>query len=234
MDLIHESRDGSYRIFITTVYHLIANYNCSNWNKNRQADTIRVDSIRQYYNTEHIEMIPGILSAWETSFVNLEFFDGIHRFLAADDHNMTLLVKIYYCEEADIYKEFNYINKAESLPSVYLKKNNDKKRRICENVANYLCIEHRSFRSDSARCHKPNFNRDNVIELICNLDINFDIHDLENILILGLNNLNVSTSRSVKNPKQKCIDDNFYVFLNDSYEIKKFLENYIRTNCSLI
>lgn len=221
-------KDSNYTLYKTTIDNLKI-FNCMNWNKNRPYDKVRIDDIKKHYISEKLKVIPGIIHAWKNKSEMLEIFDGIHRYLAGCEiGNMELLIQIYETDEINIIKEFKNINKSISVPTIYLEENNYIKRTVCENVVKHMCEKYKNCVSPSRNCQQQNFNRDNLIEFISKLQIDFEIKNVDNIIIQELHGLNYQAKDYVTKNKipvpQKSHYNNFYLFYLQDGFIKDKLE----------
>jgi hypothetical protein len=219
-------------LYKTSVNKLRNAINCINWNKNRPYDKVRVNDIKSYYIEKNINVLPGIVYAWKNN-ESLEIYDGIHRILAAFEvGNIELLIQIYFTNnESLIIEDFKNINKAISVPTVYLEENNYIKKTVCENVANNLCEKYPRCVSASRNCQQQNFNRDNLIEMISKLQIDFEKKNVDNIIIQELVGLNFQAKDYVNTHKivvpQKSHYNNFYLFFLQESFIKDKLQSAI-------
>jgi hypothetical protein len=221
-------KNGNYTLYKTSIENLKI-LNCINWNKNRPYDKVRVDDIKKHYINENLKVIPGIIHAWKNKINICEIFDGIHRYLAGCEvGNMELLIQIYETDEVNIIKEFKNINKSVSVPCIYLEENNYIKRTVCENVVKNMCEKYKNCISPSRNCQKQNFNRDNLIEFISKLEIDFEIKNVDNIIIQELTGLNYQAKDYVTKNKipvpQKSHYNNLYLFYLQDGFIKDKLE----------
>ena len=216
-------------IYKTNVEKLRTKISCINWNKNRPHDTVRVNDIKEHYLKKKTTILPGIIYGWKNNHI-LEIYDGIHRLLEAFEMGaLDILIQIYYTDdESLIIEDFKNINKSISVPVIYLEQNNFIKRRVCENVAIHLCEKYPRFISPSRNCHPQNFNRDNVIDLVSKLQVDFGIKNLENIIIQELAGLNYQAKDYVIKNKiqvpQKSNYHNFYLFFLEGSFIRTKLE----------
>lgn len=211
----------------------------SNWYKNRPPDNVRIQQIKQYYIDNRVELIPGIIYAWKHDD-SLEIYDGIHRLLAGFDMfntnniNMYLFLNVIETnKEQDIINEFVNINKSVSIPFIYLEQDNMLKRLVCFNVADYLCRTYPQFVSPSRKPHIYNFNRDNIIEFISDLNIDFTLSGIDKLIINELRGLNIKAQEFVRRNKinypKKCDYHSFYLF----YLEKSFIRHQLEMACSL-
>lgn len=223
--------------------NFLENLEFINWNKNRPPDQTRIRELKEYYLCEKINFIPGIIYAWYKSDNEpLQIYDGIHRLIAAkelyetEQIKFTFLLCIYKTEDENlIIKDFKALNKSCPVPTLYTEENeNLLKRVVCENVVAELCKKYPTFVSPSRKPFRYNFNRDCTLEFLSELDIDWSISGLSNILIQELNGLNWVAKDFVKrngiNAPKKCDFHNFYLwFLEKSFihdTLQKSLRNY--------
>jgi hypothetical protein len=210
----------------------IDKHNIVNWSKNRQPDNVRITDLSKYYAENSVRLIPGVIYAWQRSNTDkLEIYDGIHRLLAAYEYgeNMTCILSIRITnDESEIIKDFTCINKSVSVPSIYLEETNVFKKIVCQNVAEMLCKQYPTFVSPSRKPYVYNFNRDNLIEFISSLDVDFCKPRIDKYIFNELMGLNLYAERfvernSITHPK-KCAYYKFYLFYLDKTLIKSKIE----------
>lgn len=213
-----------------------------NYEKNRPADEKRIEDMM--INLKNEERIPNEICVWKKSFdENYYIYDGLHRLKCAfrlfnniPNKNMLLTIKTFYTDDENlIKKDFENINKAVSLPLMYIEENNQRKKDIIENVVMYLCKNYPRFTSSSRNFKKPNFNRDVIINLFYQID-NLNVllqnetsnEKIENKFIKILQDLNFSAKKQFENePKtiSKCHFHQFYLFNYDTYKIQTKINN---------
>jgi hypothetical protein len=214
----------------------------TNWNKNRPPDSSRINELKEYYITEKIKIIPGIIYAWDNDN-QLQIYDGIHRLLAAkelleENENIqyTFLMCIYTTQDEDlIIKDFKAINKSCPVPTLYTDEQNELsliKRVVCENVVSELCKRYKEFVSPSRKPYRYNFNRDVVLEWLSEFEMNWNVKNLSNIIIQELQGLNYFAKdyvhrNSITTPK-KCNFHNFYLWYLDKSFIRNKIESSIK------
>jgi hypothetical protein len=215
-----------------------------NWNKNRPPDTLRINELKEYYISEKIKIIPGIIYAWNIDNNSpLQIYDGIHRILAAKellekDENIqfTFLICIYNTDDENlIIKDFKAINKSCPVPSLYTDEQNELsllKRVVCENVVSELCKKYYSFVSPSRKPYKYNFNRDVILEWLSDFEIDWSLKNLSNIIIQELYGLNYFAKdyvyrNNITTPK-KCEYHNFYLWYLEKTYIRSKIEQSIK------
>lgn len=202
-----------------------------NWEKNRPPDEIRITQIYEYYLNNNLKIIPGVIYAWEKD-MKLYIYDGIHRFLAAQktNNNMTFLLQIRKTDkESEIINDFLNLNKSICVPSVYLEEGNIIKKLVCQSVADMLCKKYPSFVSPSRKPYQYNFNRDNTVEFISTLNIDFTRVNIDLLIFNELMGLNFVAQDFVKNKEincpKKCHFNKFYLFYLDKNLIKRKIED---------
>jgi len=150
---------------------------CKKWSRNRDADLARVNEMIDFYHKGGY--IPRIVHLAEVKDEGLVCYDGNHRkevFDKCNDEDVLCIVDVMFgATQNDIYKAFNNINKSVQLPAIYIDEcNNDNnvKAEIVELVKEYE-NKYKPLLSTSARCHAPNFNRDNFTDNIYNIYTSF-------------------------------------------------------------
>ena len=208
-------KDDISEYFLTDINSLHKKYKIKNWRLNRKVDLVRINEIKTYLLMNKCTILPGIISGWEIDG-DLEIYDGYHRICAAIDSNINLLIRISKCNIDIIKYDFKSINQSISVPYLYLEENNLKKRQIIESVVDKFCEAYPHNISPNRNCQKQNFNRDNFISLLQNLEIDFFIENLDvkiYQILFGLNNqakIYVKTNK-ITTPK-KCDYYQFWLF----------------------
>lgn len=227
-------KDSDTELKINTTKSLIKE-NILNWDKNRSPDNSRIYEISKYYLDNDIVLVPGTISCYKQDDKYV-VYDGIHRLMAAYIVNkeLTFILSIKKdCEEDAIVKDFININKSVNVPNIYLERTEIVKKLVCENVAKELCKLYPRFVSPSRNPFAYNFNRDNIVEFISTLDIDFNTEKLEEKIIKRLITLNSSAlihtkKKNITVPK-KCVDYNFYLFYLNKMIIKNEIEKHLTT-----
>lgn len=213
-----------------------------NWNKNRPPDQLRINELKEYYISENIKMIPGIIYAWENNS-ELQIYDGIHRILAAkelldeyENIQFVFLICLYKTDDENlIIKDFKAINKSCPVPTLYTDEQNELslvKRVVCENIVSELCKKYKEFLSPSRKPYRYNFNRDVILEWISEFEVDWNIKNLSNIIIQELQGLNYFAKdyvyrNNITTPK-KCNFHNFYLWYLDKSFIRNKIEGSIK------
>lgn len=205
-----------------------------NWEKNRPPDDIRTLQIFQYYIDNNLKIIPGVIYAWEKDN-KLYIYDGIHRFLAGQktNTNMVFLLQVRKTDkESEIINDFLNLNKSVCVPSIYLEEGSVIKKLVCQNIANMLCKKYPDFVSPSRKPYQYNFNRDNIVEFISTLDVDFTRANIDLLIfneLMGLNYVaqDFVKTKNIKCPK-KCNFHKFYLFYLDKSLIKRKIEDQLK------
>jgi hypothetical protein len=206
-----------------------------NWKKNRPPDNIRIAQIEEYYSSNYITLIPGIIYVWKfkDKFI---IYDGIHRLMAGFKYAENIIankigVLIHFIEtekEQDIINEFLNINKSICVPSIYLEETDTLKKIVCETIAEKLCNAYPKFVSPSRKPFIYNFNRDNLIDFISTLNVDFSQQNIDNKIYNELIGLNLYAHDFVKrqqiNYPKKCDFYKFYLWYLDKSYIKSQIE----------
>lgn len=121
-------QDNNNTILLTNIKYILDNFQIENWSKNRPEDTIRVEEIAKYYESNNIKIIPGTIHVWLHNEIHY-IYDGLHRFLAAKllnenslrPINLNILLSINYSKfEDNIINDFININKSIPIPFIYV------------------------------------------------------------------------------------------------------------------
>ena len=225
--------------YLTTVSRL-QELDIKNWIKNRCPDESRIIDIIEDFTKRNLVCMPGIICIWNDTLNDKYYiYDGAHRYYASIDRfrnfgiDMKCIVRLVKTiDENEIVVDFQNINKSISVPFLYLEDTYEEgfnnKKEVCENVVNYLCVKYKPFTSPSRKCRQSNFNRDNLIELIRSLEINWKQHGLKSIIINKIETLvryskEYVINNNIKYPK-KCADHNFFLFYLGNDFIKKQIE----------
>jgi hypothetical protein len=233
---VHEQNDIVFQSDNVFLYKYIINkttvINFENWKKNRPPDEVRIRQISEYFKGNNLRIIPGVIYAWKTpQEANLVVYDGIHRLLAAKESEKELICLIQVTatnDEQVIVDHFLNINKSVSVPSIYLEETDVLKKLVCQNVANELCRRYPTFVSPSRKPFIYNFNRDNIVEFISTLELDFCKPGIDKKIVNELNGMNYLAKdhvirNQISHPK-KCSFHNFYLFYLDKPVIKHRLE----------
>jgi hypothetical protein len=140
---------------------------CKKWSRNRNVDNERVKEMIEYY--EGGGYIPRIIHLAELEAEGLACYDGNHRreVFSQVDADFACVVDIMFgANQTQVYDAFNNINKSVQLPAIYIETGVDDIRDEIVDLVRLYEVNYKSFISPSARCHSPNFNRDNFVDNI--------------------------------------------------------------------
>lgn len=218
--------DESQTIYLITVRDLYER-GFSNWSRNRSEDPIRVVEIENYYRMNNTRIVPGIVSGWLSNHT-LIIYDGIHRLVAAKSFpSMSVMVRILQTDkEMDVIHDFKSINKSVSVPFLYVENQDELKKQICTNIVQHLCTNHYMFSSSSKKPRQGNFNRDTLMNMISELDVDFTSAQTEKVILHLLYRLNRELATSMENPPPKCRKHDFYIFCKKLHELQKYIEEH--------
>lgn len=228
--ILHEDIDKNISIELLKTSSI---YDFKNWDKNRPPDAVRVSQIANYYRTANITFLPGVISAWKKPDSEILYiYDGIHRLLAAKevDIDFDLLIKIWTTNDEEmIITDFRHINMSISVPFIYLHETHNVKKSVCESVANKLCNTFPNFVSASRFPQQQNFNRDNLIEFVAGLNIDFTKPQIDEFIFNQLIMINNDSKDHVKSLKikvpTKCDHYGFYLFYLPKHIISSKIED---------
>jgi hypothetical protein len=211
------STDGNCRLELRTLSSFA---DLQNWARNRPADELRVSDLHSYLLLNHLELLPGIIYVWEHPPEQAFYvYDGIHRVEAARRLPYTIKAVFHIrrtSREQEIVDDFVHLNKAISVPSVYLEERSSRKRNVCELVVQELSRRYPQFLSSSRRPFPYNFNRDVFMDQMSAWDIDFRQADLVQRILRELDQLNTEAhsfvqDKNIRTPV-KCVHANFYLF----------------------
>lgn len=234
--LLYEN-DKEQLLFLK-VKDLLKMYNCKIWRMNRPVDNLRVKEIAEYFSKNQVKTIPGQISGWVNEAKELEIYDGWHRFSAVlqTSNDMFCFVKINTSQTEDVINDFKNLNKSVNVPYLYLEDNAKVKKVVCQNIAKKLCELYPACISTSRYPRRQNFNRDNFIDMLGSLDIDFYNPNLQDILWQELKSLNFEGKEYVKKhdikAHQKCYDTDFWLFYLGNDYIKSKLQSVCLINQS--
>jgi len=227
-DLVYE--DDQFQIRLYSNRDTVLKEQFSNWSRNRPADESRVSDIVEYYQLQHRQMVDGMIYVWNHEN-RYWIYDGIHRFEAVlqVSHEMCMMVcHVITKREEDIIQHFITLNKSIHVPTLYLDMTeNHYKKNVCESVAKNLCYDYPNFVSQSRNPNTYNFNRDQLIEFLSTLSIDFQKpnvipHIMEHLK--ELNRFSEKIHEKRRDLPNKCHRYQFYLFLLPKEHIKKYLE----------
>lgn len=135
-----------------------------NWKFNRPPDLERVKEIREHMNVS--KRVDGILYL---AFLDKSFvcYDANHRRLAMEGveglHNVLVDI-LFDVTDKDVEEEFIRLNKAHSVPELYMERELAEKRVEMETLVREFCENYKAHVSSSKRPLRPNFNRDHLTD----------------------------------------------------------------------
>lgn len=228
---IHE--DSTSKIIIGKLSNMKNKYKFVNWSKNRPCDSTRIDSITRFYDKNQVDVVPGVVSCNQIGN-DMHVYDGSHRLHAAmkreSDMHVMISVKKNWTED-QIKSDFKNINQGVNVPYIYMEESSHVKKAVCEEVVAKLCKQFPTNRSASRFCQKQNFNRDNVIEFVSKLEIDFEESGIAvkiYEIFLQLNGIGKKFVEDGKmNVPKKVVTTGLYMFyLTDDYR-KNHIEEYL-------
>ena len=219
---VHQSKN--YKIVCWKIDKLKKNYkSIKNWKYNRTADSSRISNIQEHMELTGSDITPGIICAWDNGG-DLEIYDGFHRFSACENiENCKILIKIITTTDENlIKKDFELVNKSLYVPAMYLE-TNLVKNNVCEQVFILMKNKFPSNVSYSNYPQQQNFNQNNIINIVKNLNIDFTKEEVTNKIYLALLHVNDIIKFSGLTPKyKKTLITGFWLFFwNNEKLIKK-------------
>jgi hypothetical protein len=191
-----------------------------NWKYNRKPDNTRIQMIKEYMEQKTIDLVPGLICAWEIQN-RLEIYDGFHRFSACKDfNNCKIIIKITKTEDEEIIKkDFELVNKSVYVPAMYLETNQNKNE-VCNNVYEMMKNQFPENISFSNSPHKQNFSKNSIVELLHRTEIDFSEFLIENKIFLELIKINNEIKNlGIKPRYKKTSRTGFWLLLWDNDKI---------------
>ena len=208
------------------------------WKFNRPPDEKRVKDIVKIINdTNHVEGIIYIAEVFaKNKSINYVCYDGNHRREALEDINKNINVLVNLkrkCSREELKKKFIILNSGNPVPELYIDNNKSDIGALklnIEELVKKICSEFTKYQSTSRNPIKPNFNRDNLTDILYKYFTNNKIYNinLENIFkqILELNKnyskgekINLSdTKKYSKHMIERAEKNGCYLFLKDFIE----------------
>jgi hypothetical protein len=233
------SRNGKQKTFLTRM-PLLLQKDFWNWSQNRPADINRIDELDDYYRSNNIDLVPGVIYVWKKSTDKKYYiYDGIHRFEAAKNFpNMSVILTIYYTDdENDILEDFNNVNKNIAVPELYFD-NDDRRKLIAQQVVEHICLKYPTHNSASDRFQRPNFNRDMLTTVFYDLDwkymtdLTIKASEVATCILMAFEKINADCKIDVDKCKgnganshiKKCYDTQCFIFFR--HNIKKDPESF--------
>ena len=154
-----------YLTDVDTVNHLI-----TTWSENREIDIERVKEI-----SDHIQnngWVPATLYVADLPKVGLVCYDGNHRLqayqLSSPNTDSKMVIVDVLKNHRKIYETFNNINQSVPLALIDMNHGADVQniKEDIENLVKEYEKQYPDFKSTSARCNTPQFNRDNFKDML--------------------------------------------------------------------
>jgi len=217
----------------------LALLNVKSWKRNRPADEERVKEILA--NIQDTQRIQGIIYLAHLNS-KLVCYDGNHRRLALKryDYNMSnvLIHIIWNAPEQTIVKEFNLLNKAVSVPQIYLR--NDSSDVVIVDFVRSMVEQYPSFCSSSKICKTPNFNRDLLTDDITDIVEEYSMYTAEQIVQI-LSKMNDAYKKELykfrktsvpETTKAKCAKEGLWLFWQSRRIDRIYLARVVKVNLS--
>lgn len=141
-----------------------------NWKYNRPPDNERVDKIEETLANNTYINVPLQVAEVMTDDKNISYicYDGNHRreALKRTPECKVLVHLLRNATEEDIKNRFVIVNSGCPVPELYLGNTEESKKKIIQTIVDRLCINYKAHKSSSKKPLKPNFNRDNVVDMM--------------------------------------------------------------------
>lgn len=224
MDIFDIYKEKDYKIVCWKISKLKNVYkNIKNWKYNREADSHRIEKIREYMENSGDMIVPGLVCAW-SSENSLQIYDGFHRFSACSNiENCKILIKIKTTsDEALIKKDFELVNKSLYVPALYLETNLEKNR-VCEEVFNLMKNTFPKNISFSNNPQQQNFSKNSIVEIVSLLHVDFTENLISNKIYLEFLRINeIIKNLGLKPRYKKTSITGFWLFF---WSNEKIVEN---------
>ena len=133
------------------------------WKFNRPPDMTRIPEIRDWMS--QFRRMDGVLNLAYISGEGLVCFEGNHRRLALEGLDIPVLVDIVWdATDETINHEFRRLNKAVSVPDLYVADTPATLRVELEDAVADFRKKYSSMESNSGRPQRPNYNRDKLTD----------------------------------------------------------------------
>jgi hypothetical protein len=184
------------------------------WAKNRMVDMLRVNELKEMYESDNYKVVPGIIHTFEKDGKHI-IYDGSHRYFAAKDfpgmHVIFTTLKNPTKEMVD--EAFRLVNKSVPVPECYFM-DDDEKKKLCVKVVEYVKTRWPDFCKASSRPVRPNFNQDKLTDEIFNGIRNNPYTSYDKIIKL-IEKLNKETKKIVLTNGiahwKKCVIKDFWI-----------------------
>ena len=191
-----------------------------NWKYNRKPDNTRIEMIHEYIQNNGVDLVPGLICAWETEN-RLEIYDGFHRFSACKNLNSCkIIIKITKTQDEEVIKkDFELVNKSVYVPAMYLETNQNKNE-VCNIVYEMMKNQFPENVSYSNSPQQQNFNKNCIVELLDQTEIDFSEFLIEDKIFLELLKINNEIKNLGLKPRyKKTSRTGFWLFFWDNSKI---------------
>lgn len=184
------------------------------WKYNRPPDMTRIPEIHDWM--KQFRRMDGVLNFAYIRGEGLVCFEGNHRRLALDGLDMTVLVDIVWdATDESVTHEFRRLNKAVSVPELYVSETPAKIRVELEDAVAEFRKKYASMESTSGKPQRPNYNRDKLTDELLRLQKELVIPVDELMTrIYALNEYYSGNDKSKLSEKmrQKCENSGLWLF----------------------
>ena len=157
------------------------------WSKNRPEDLKRVKEITEEYKKTNV-VLGTLFFAFLAEEGGLVCYDGNHRRVALIPGIKGVTINVMWRTTQDmIIEQFNAINKAISVPLIYLKTINNENDGIRLAILEFvtdLVSKYDKFSSGSKVCARPNFNRDVLVDDLSELHAEYSKYSINELLMM--------------------------------------------------
>lgn len=224
---LRENKDGSQLYGIS--WNTLSKINISNWEFNRPYDTTRIPEIVEQLKKQ--DYVDGIiyLAKKEDDII---CYDGIHRIealkqLQKSNHRMVVHFYPFYNEQI-IKNKFETLNKCVPVPELYTSAHKElNMKNSIEQIVKHFYNRYYPMFKPSPRPNIPHENRDNFTNKIQNIIEQLDLYHMtshefidrmENYNMYLRNNETENKNKITKNQLEKCIYNNFYIFIAKDWD----------------
>jgi len=205
---------GNHSVFWVSVDHF-NKMSIKRWKHNRPADQDRVKEIHEWMSQS--KRMDGIIYLAQINN-DLVCYESNHRreaLVGLEGMNLILVDILWNANNDMIKDEFVRINKAVSVPELYIENNPMDFVNDIQNLVKKFCERYKKLKTNTDRPHRPNFNRDLLINEFTRV-IREKGMDVE-ALTQRLETLNTELSRRDRSklpPKvlQKCEESGLWLF----------------------
>jgi hypothetical protein len=217
---------GSHFIYLVP-FEVFTQLPITLWKYNRPPDEKRVVDIET--EMKQSQRMDGCIYL---ASVNNELvcYEGNHRREALKHLQVCqpiLVDMIWNADDELLKREFARLNKAVSVPELYVNPNLISIKSEIQEFIKEICIRHPDHVSTKQKCQRPNFNRDNLTDQIVRIikEANIDI-DTFKYKIEELNEKYKHEDHSKLNPQmvKKCEKSGMWIFIHSTHlDTKDFL-----------